>query len=116
MYAADGVGLAAPQVGASLQIIVVDDGDGLIELINPVIIERVGSAVAEEGCLSCPGYTGEVERAQNIIVEGLDRNMRKLRIECVGLLARIFQHEIDHLDGVLFTERARTLKAEPVEE
>ncbi|MEI6285197.1 MAG: peptide deformylase [Bacillota bacterium] len=110
MYASEGVGLAAPQIGFSMRIIVVDDGNGLIEMVNPVIIKAIGSVIDEEGCLSCPGFTGPVNRSELITVEGLDRNMKKITLECSGLLARIFQHEIDHLDGVLFTEKAISLK------
>ncbi|MFA6074416.1 MAG: peptide deformylase [Negativicutes bacterium] len=109
MYAHDGVGLAAPQIGFAVRIIVVDDGNGLIEMVNPVITEASGSVVDEEGCLSCPGFTGPVSRYEQITVEGLDRSMRKVSLICSGLLARIFQHEIDHLDGVLFTEKAISL-------
>ncbi|EAX48609.1 peptide deformylase [Thermosinus carboxydivorans Nor1] len=109
MYAAEGVGLAAPQVGVSLRIIVVDVGDGLIELINPVIVAAEGSETNTEGCLSVPGVYGEVERYAQVVVEGLERSGKKVRITGTGLLARALQHEIDHLDGVLFIEKAKTL-------
>ena len=98
MYKTDGVGLAAPQVGVSKRIIVVDDGNGLQALINPQIIKGEGSQWGPEGCLSVPGYFGDVERYE------------KLRIEAEGFLARIFQHEIDHLEGHLFIEKAVNLK------
>jgi peptide deformylase len=109
MYAADGVGLAAPQVGVSQRIIVIDVGDGLIGLINPVIIESEGLECASEGCLSIPGVFGEVERASSVIVDAVDRNGKPVRIVADGLLARALQHEIDHLEGVLFIERSSTI-------
>lgn len=114
MYGADGVGLAAPQVGVSLRVIVVDIGDGLIELINPVIIEQEGCEKGDEGCLSVPGLYGEVERFAKVTVEGLDRGGKKLRITGTGLLSRALQHEIDHLEGVLFIDKAQSLsKVQP---
>lgn len=114
MYGADGVGLAAPQVGVSLRVIVVDIGDGLIELINPVIIVQEGCEKGNEGCLSVPGLYGEVERFAKVTVEGLDRAGKKLRITGTGLLSRALQHEIDHLEGVLFIDKAQSLsKVQP---
>lgn len=109
MYDADGVGLAAPQVGVSMRVIVVDVGDGLIELINPEIIEQEGCEKGNEGCLSVPGFFGEVERFAKVTVEGLDRKGKKVRITGTGLLSRALQHEIDHLDGVLFIDKAQSL-------
>lgn len=110
MYASEGVGLAAPQVGESIRIIVCDDGNGLIELINPVIIERSEEEeLGVEGCLSVPGYFGEVPRAHAITVEAMNRNNKKITIHAEGFLARIFQHEIDHLEGVLFIEKTESL-------
>lgn len=108
MYDAPGVGLAAPQVGVSKRIIVVDCGEphGLIEMINPEIVYAEGRASATEGCLSIPGYVGEVERNARVRVAGLDRQGRKFWIDAEGLLARCFQHEIDHLDGVLYIDKA----------
>mgnify|MGYP001359433818 CR=1 FL=1 len=116
MYAADGIGLAAPQVGVSKRIIVVDVGDGLIELINPEIVRR-GEEVeaAYEGCLSLPRLLAEVERPTSVQVTGLDRRGRRIWIEGDGLLARCLQHEIDHLDGVLITDRARKVVELPPE-
>jgi len=111
----DGVGLAAPQVGVSSRLIVVDIGEGLIELINPELVETEGCEVATEGCLSIPGYYGEVERFTQVTVTGLDRNGNPLRLSCNGLLARAMQHEIDHLEGVLFIERAQSLHKEQKE-
>lgn len=110
MYKTDGVGLAAPQVGVSKRIIVVDDGNGLQALINPQIIKAEGSQWGPEGCLSVPGYFGDVERYEKVTVTAINPNNKKLRIEAEGFLARIFQHEIDHLEGHLFIEKAVNLK------
>ncbi len=109
MYAANGVGLAAPQVGASLRAIVLDAGDGLLELVNPVITAAEGCELGNEGCLSIPGMYGEVERCAKVTVEGLNRDGKKVVVEGEGFLARVLQHEIDHLNGVLFIERASSL-------
>jgi len=110
MYDARGVGLAAPQVGVSKRVVVVDAGDGLIELINPEIITREGMATDSEGCLSIPGVTGEVQRAARVTVRALDREGREMEYEGEGLLARAFQHEIDHLEGILFVDKAQNIK------
>ena len=116
MYAADGIGLAAPQVGVSKRIIVVDVGDGLIELINPEIVRRGEATEAGyEGCLSLPRILAEVERPTSVQVTGLDRRGRRVWVEAEGLLARCLQHEIDHLDGVLITDRARKVVELPPE-
>lgn len=112
MYAADGVGLAAPQVGVSLQVIVIDDGNGLLELINPVIVSQESLEKGTEGCLSVPGVFGEVERYAAVTVEALNRQGKKVTIKGTGLLARALQHEIDHLEGVLFIERAQSIYKE----
>jgi peptide deformylase len=114
MYAEDGVGLAAPQVGVSSRVIVVDPhepGSSPFALINPVIVE-FGDELerGEEGCLSIPGLREMVERPVRIIVEGLDRAGAPVRFEADELLARIIQHEVDHLDGVLFIDRVSPLK------
>lgn len=106
MYAADGVGLAAPQVGVSERLIVVDVGDGPIHLVNPVLVAAEGSVVDVEGCLSIPGVVGYVERAQKVVVDGLDMKGRPRRVEAEDWLARALQHEIDHLDGILFIDKA----------
>ncbi|WP_459499806.1 peptide deformylase [Bacillus sp. C1] len=107
MLVADGVGLAAPQVGVSLQVAVVDIGDdtGKIELINPVILEKRGEQVGPEGCLSFPGLYGEVERADYIKVRAQNRRGKIFLLEADDFLARAIQHEIDHLHGVLFTSK-----------
>jgi peptide deformylase len=115
MYAAPGVGLAAPQVGVSERLIVVDvrnkEGTtGLITLINPEIIEAEGRVVEEEGCLSLPGITENVPRAVRIVVKGHDLDEREREIEAEGLLAVVLQHEIDHLEGILFIDRISRLK------
>jgi peptide deformylase len=109
MYEANGVGLAAPQVGASLRVIVVDAGEGLVELVNPVVVAGEGCENGTEGCLSVPGVYGQVERYTKVTVEGLNREGRKVSVSGTGLFARALQHEIDHLDGVLFIEKATTL-------
>lgn len=106
MYAHDGVGLAAPQVGISERVIVVDAGSGFIALVNPKIVRQEGVNVDVEGCLSIPGVLGYVERAARVEVTGWDENGQDRRVEATGLLARALQHEIDHLDGVLFIDKA----------
>lgn len=116
MYAANGIGLAAPQVGVSERVFVADIGEGLIAIINPVIVRASGRDVDVEGCLSMPGLRGYVERAAEIEVDGLDLKGKPVRIEAQGLLARVFQHEIDHLDGILFTDKATGLHYTPPEE
>lgn len=109
MYKADGVGLAAPQVGVSLRVIVIDVDDELIELINPVIVRSEGCELGNEGCLSIPGVFGEVERFSEVTVTGLNRFGKNVSITGTGLLSRALQHEIDHLDGILFIEKAQTI-------
>ncbi|WP_202079906.1 peptide deformylase [Caldalkalibacillus salinus] len=106
MYDADGVGLAAPQVGIPKRVTVIDVGDdnGLIELINPVIVSKSGEQLGPEGCLSFPGLLGDVRRAQKCKVRALNRHGETFEIEGEDLLARALQHEIDHLNGVLFTD------------
>lgn len=110
MYAAEGVGLAAPQIGISKRVVVIDVGEGLIELINPVILSTEGEETDIEGCLSFPGVSGEVTRAAKVTVEALDRHGDKKQYTGEGLLARAFQHEIDHLNGVLFVDRAKRVQ------
>ena len=106
MYAANGVGLAAPQIGVSKRVVVIDVGDGPLELINPVIVEKEGESIDEEGCLSIPWVTGQVARAAKVKVEALNRHGEKQLIEGEGLLARCLQHELDHLEGILFVDKA----------
>jgi len=110
MYAANGAGLAAPQVGVSERIIVVDAGDGLVALVNPRIIAAEGSEVDIEGCLSIPKVSVYVERAARVEVEGWDERGRTVRIKADGLLARALQHEIDHLDGILITDKGSPIR------
>ena len=149
MYAAKGVGLAAPQVGEDRRVVVIDaspwfrdggeeegeegetetasveavpaedlaqeeeyDGPGLMELINPVIVYSEGSVIGEEACLSIPGFSSEVKRKFKVVVEAYNRDGDLIEIEAEDLLARVFQHEIDHLDGVLFIDRLSRLKRE----
>jgi peptide deformylase len=114
MYAEDGVGLAAPQVGIGHRIIVVDPRLEDVEpfaLVNPLILD-FGEELdrAEEGCLSIPGLKEIVERPYSVVVEGLDREGRSVRIEAEGILSRVLQHEVDHLDGILFLDRVSPLK------
>lgn len=106
MYSNKGVGLAAPQIGVLKRAIVVDAGEGLIELINPEILEASGKETDLEGCLSIPGVLGEVERAASVVVQGLEREGREIKVQANGFCARALQHEIDHLDGILFIDRA----------
>ena len=115
MYAAPGVGLAAPQVGVPLRIFVVDvsvghDPGGLLVMINPELVERSGVQLEEEGCLSVPGFNATVMRPMRVVVKGLDRHGDDHQHEGSGLLARAFQHEMDHLDGALFVDRLRGIK------
>lgn len=117
MYAAPGIGLAAPQVGVALRIFVVDitvgrDPKALLVLVNPEFIEREGTQLEEEGCLSVPGFNATVVRPTHAVMKSLDRSGQEQRHEASGLLARAFQHEMDHLDGVLFVDRLRGIKRE----
>ena len=104
MYAAEGVGLAAPQVGILRRFCVIDVGEGIIELINPVITEREGSQTGSEGCLSIPNRYEEVTRPMRVTVRAQDRNGQNFTVTGEGLLARALCHEIDHLDGVLYID------------
>ena len=114
MYKAEGVGLAGPQIGVSRRVIVVDvheEGTEPFAMVNPRIVESdAGREKAEEGCLSIPGLTAAVERPIRVVVEGLDRDGQPIRIAGDGLLGRCLQHEIDHLDGVLFVDRVSALQ------
>ena len=112
MYDAEGVGLAAPQVGIAKRLIVIDvqDENGLLKLINPLIIARKGRETTPEGCLSFPGVAGEEERDATVTVQATDPDGNTVQICASGLLARAFQHEIDHLDGILFVDRVTSLR------
>ena len=115
MYAAPGVGLAATQIGVSRRVFVVDvslgrNAQDLIVMINPVFVERDGMQLEEEGCLSIPGFNATVVRPARAIVRGLDRTGAERTLEGQGLLARAFQHEMDHLDGTVFVDRLRGIK------
>lgn len=119
MYAAPGVGLAAPQIGLPLRIFVVDisigrDPDGLLVMINPEFVERDGMQLEEEGCLSVPGFNATVVRPKRAVVKGLDRHGVEQQREGTDLLARAFQHEMDHLDGTLFVDRLRGIKRDMI--
>lgn len=110
MYAAEGVGLAAPQVGESKRVVVIDVGDGAVyEMINPVITKKEGVYLSTEGCLSVPEYSGEVERAAYVECEYTNRQGERMLVQAGELLAVCIQHELDHLDGVLFIEKAKSL-------
>ncbi|MDD2703582.1 MAG: peptide deformylase [Candidatus Omnitrophica bacterium] len=104
MYSAGGVGLAAPQVGSDESLIVIDAGTGLYKLVNPKIVKKEGRQALEEGCLSVPGVSVKVNRAKKIIVQALDEDGNSLSIEAQNLLAVVFQHEIDHLEGRLIVD------------
>jgi peptide deformylase len=115
MYAAPGIGLAAPQIGVPLRIFVVDlsigrDPSGLIVMVNPEFVVREGMQLEEEGCLSAPGFNATVVRPTRAVVRGLDRHGQPQEREGTDLLARAFQHEMDHLDGLLFVDRLRGIK------
>jgi peptide deformylase len=117
MYAAPGVGLAANQIGVSKQVAVIDvsvrdEKSPLIVIINPEIVHLEGEVEAEEGCLSVPDYTTVLKRAMKVCVKGLDRNGKPVEIEAEGLLARALQHEIDHLNGILFVDRMGRIRKE----
>jgi peptide deformylase len=115
MHAASGVGLAAPQVGLSQRLFVIDlsggrTPDDLIVLINPSFVRRDGMQLEEEGCLSVPGFHATVARPLHVVVRGLDRQGEERTIEAHGLLARALQHEMDHLDGILFVDRLKGMQ------
>ena len=119
MYAAPGIGLAATQVGVSLRVFVVDlsvgrDPSGLIVMVNPEFVSREGTQLEEEGCLSVPGFNATVLRPARAIVRGLTRHGAPQEREASGLLARAFQHEMDHLDGRVFVDRLRGIKRDVI--
>ena len=121
MYEAPGIGLAAPQIGVSKRIFTIDlhDDDpehGPFVVINPKLVETRGDAEATEGCLSVPGYVGEMQRYEHVVVSGVDRNGKKIRLEGDGLFARCLQHEIDHLNGMLYIDKARDVRIAAEEE
>ena len=105
MYAANGAGLAAPQVNVLKRAVVIDVGEGLIELVNPEIVEAEGSRIGVEGCLSVPGRSVTVERPERVTVKAQNRDGREVQIEATELLAVALCHEIDHLDGVLYVDK-----------
>lgn len=105
MYEADGVGLAAPQVGVLKRCVVIDVGDGLLELVNPEIIEMSDFQVGVEGCLSVPGKRGTVERPQHVILQAQTRKGKFIEVEAEGLLAVCMCHELDHLDGIVYVDK-----------
>jgi len=120
MYAAPGAGLAANQIGVALRAIVVKgDENQHYALVNPEVLKGDGTQVGYEACLSFPGWVGEVARHESVVVRGLNRKGKEVRIKSSGFTARAFQHEIDHLDGILFTDRLTSLdtlkKAEEME-
>jgi peptide deformylase len=110
MYENSGIGLAAPQVGMSLRLIVVDIGEGLYKLINPKIVKRQGAQAIQEGCLSVPGACVKVKRSRQVWVEAFDENGRPLKLEAKDLFACVLQHEIDHLEGKLIVDYASFLQ------
>ena len=119
MYAAPGIGLAATQIGVPLRLFVIDISVGrtsgdLITLVNPEFVERDGMQIEEEGCLSVPGFNATVVRPARAVVKGQDRDGHEQTIEGQGLLARAFQHEMDHLDGTLFVDRLRGIKRDMI--
>lgn len=107
MHAAPGVGLAAPQVARSIRVIVVDIGAGPLAVANPKILEKSGSQVFKEGCLCFPGVEAPVERAAHIKLKGLGRDGKVLTITADGFLATVFQHEVDHLEGIVFIDKVK---------
>jgi peptide deformylase len=110
MLAAPGAGLAAPQIGVPLRVFVVRGSEGqAIGLINPELVKGSGVQVGYEGCLSFPGWVGEVARYEDVVVKGRNRHGKDVRIKATGFTARAYQHELDHLDGVLFTDRLTSL-------
>lgn len=105
MHQNDGIGLAATQVGVEQRVIVADVGEGPLVIINPEIISRRMEEIAEEGCLSFPGIRANIKRAKDVTAKGLDENGEEIVLEAMGILARVIQHEVDHLDGILIVDR-----------
>jgi len=110
MYSNKGIGLASSQVGINEQVMVVDIGDGPLKFMNPVIIKKEGDAVMEEGCLSLPGVAVSVKRAKKVVLKALNEKLIPITIEAEGLLARVIQHEVDHLCGVLIIDYMNPIK------
>ena len=120
MYSANGVGLAAPQVGILLRLAVIGiPGEEEIVLINPQIVRRTGERLVDEGCLSVPGYVGQIRRAESVTVKGRDQSGKEIRIKANDLLAQALEHEIDHINGVLYIDHLESMdklyKIEPEE-
>ena len=109
MYAANGLGLAAVQVGILRRLVVIDVGEGLIKLVNPVITYKEGEETDIEGCLSLPGYQGQVKRPALVRMNALNENGEKINIEATGLLKKAICHELDHLDGIVYTDIAESI-------
>ena len=107
---ARGVGLAAPQVGVGRRVIVIEAADRRLALVDPQVLKQEGEALGTEACLSIPGLLGDVPRATHVVVRARNRRNRYITVDAEGLLARVLQHEIDHLDGILFTDRVRDPK------
>ncbi|MHC1758936.1 MAG: peptide deformylase [Negativicutes bacterium] len=105
MYFSSGVGLAAPQIGVLKRVVIVDVGDGLIKLVNPVILEAIGEQLDSEGCLSIPGIFGRVKRPEKVVVQAINEHGQRIEVTGAGLTARAFCHEIDHLEGILFIDK-----------
>lgn len=119
MHAAPGIGLAAPQVGVGLRVFVADPSagrsiDDLVIIVNPRIVEQEGAQREEEGCLSLPGFTARITRPARMVVRGYDREGTGITVEGGALLARVLQHEMDHLDGALFVDRMRGLRRDQI--
>jgi peptide deformylase len=110
MYSSKGIGLAAPQVGVDKQIFVADTGKGPIKIINPVIVKKQGSDKMEEGCLSVPDLSVNVKRSEKIVLKGLNEKLEPVTLELEGLMARVAQHEIDHLNGILIIDYLNPIK------
>ncbi len=110
MHEVGGVGLAAPQVGTPLRVVVIElPGEEILVLVNPEIVKRSGERQVEEGCLSIPGYRGEIKRSEKVTAKGLDRRGREIRIKGEGLLAQVLEHEIDHLNGITYIEHLESI-------
>lgn len=114
MYKNKGIGLAAPQVGISKKVIIADIGEGLVSFVNPKILWKQGKEIMSEGCLSLSGINLEIKRAKEIIIEGIDKKGELVQVGKQDLLARVLQHEIDHLDGILIIDRVPKKRLKPI--